>query len=435
MISCKKTSYVAKFDKLPQERAAEQINLVSNTLTGSANGWIATLPTQAGGGYGFYMSFDKEQNVTMYGDMTATSASTLGSSYYRIKQDLGTALVFDTYNYISMLNDPNASVLGGAAKIGYSSDIEFTFDKIVGDSMIFIGKKYRQLFKLVKATATQKNDYLSGALKTNVDKLNAFFVNNKFPYIDISTSQAIIKANVIPNLTNNLTNGKRIELTGILSDNVSISTVRNKFAFSTEGITVLDGGIVFQGIIFIRMAWKDANTLAFYDSTGKEYIVKDNGVPLVDINLLWGSKYLGLRSDYKQINPGTSASGAAILNAYHNNLLASSLGFNYNYGRMDLNWNTTNKRLSFDGFTSQNGGTSGWTTNITYSYIVNTDGSYKFTTFAAASGGYSAPVMVQLDSFLKNNNVKFDYYIDSGKLYCKMSSVNDPTIIMTWLLK
>lgn len=433
-IGCKEDSYVAKFDKLPQERAAEQISMVSSALLSSPNGWVATLPTQAGGGYGFYMNFENALEVSMYGDLTATSAATSAKSYYRVKQDMGTELVFDTYNYISILNDPNAT-LGGAAKIGYSSDIEFTFDKISGDTLIFIGKKFRQPFKLTKATAAQKTAYTAGGLKTSMDKLTAFFTANKFPYIDVVVGSTTLKANIIPNLTNNLASGKRIELTAVLADGVSISSVRNKFAFSAEGLSVLNDGIVFQGITFVRMAWKDATTLAFYDSTGKEYIVKDNGVPLVDINLLWGSKYVGVRSEYKQINPGTSASGATILNAFHNNLIASVLGFNFNYGRIDLNWNRVNKRLSFDGFSSQNGGTSGWITNITYNYTVNADGSYKFTQFSAASGGYVAAVMVPLDNFLKNNNVKFDYYTDNGNLYCKVSSVNDPTIVMTFLLK
>lgn len=436
MISCKKTSYVAKFDKLPQERIAEQLSLVSNALSASPNGWIATLPTQAGGGYGFYISFDKELNVSMYGDMTATSSSVIGNSYYRIKQDMGTELVFDTYNYISILNDPNAT-LGGTAKIGYSSDVEFTFDKIAGDTMIFIGKKFRQPFRLLKATAAQKTAYLAGGLKTSIDKLTKYFVDNKFPYIDVASGAGTVKANIIPNMSNNLASGKRIELTAVLTDGVSISTAKDKFAFTTDGITVLNGGIKFQGITFVRMAWKDATTLAFYDSTGKEYIVKDNGVPLVDINLLWGSKYVGLRSNYKVINPGTSASGTTILNSFYNNLQPPALGFSFNYGHIDLNWSRPNKRLSFDARVTQSGPseTGGWVTNITYTYTVNPDGSYKFTTFAAASGGYVATVMTQLDNFLKNNNVKFDYYTDNGVLYCKMSSVSDPSIVMTWILK
>jgi hypothetical protein len=370
----------------------------------------------------------------MYGDMTATSASTAATSNYRVKQDMGTELVFDTYNYISMLNDPNGT-LGGAAKIGYSSDIEFTFDKISGDTMIFKGKKFRQDFRLLKATAAQKAAYEAGALKANIDKLTAYFTANKFPYIDVTSGSSTIKANIIPNLGNSLASGKRVELTGVLSDNVSIASAKGKFAFSTDGMTVLSGGIVFQGITFVRMAWKDATTLVFYDRAGKEYLIKDNGVPLVDINLLWGAKYTGLRSNFKVINPGTSAAGAAILNAFYDNLKPPALGFSFNYGHIDLNWSRPNKRLSFDGFSSQNGGSSGWTTNITYSYTINPDGSYKFTTFAPASGGYVAAVMTQLDNFLRNNDVIFDYYTDSGNLYCKMSSVSNPSIVITWLLK
>nr|WP_199082204.1 DUF4302 domain-containing protein [Pedobacter sp. ASV19] len=72
--------------------------LVSNLLTSAENGWIASLPTSAGGWYGFYVSFDKDQDVKMYADMTDQSAAQVGKSYYRIKQDMGTDLVFDTYD-------------------------------------------------------------------------------------------------------------------------------------------------------------------------------------------------------------------------------------------------------------------------------------------------------------------------------------------------
>lgn len=286
MIGCKKTSYVAKFDKLPQERVAEQLSLVSSALSASPNGWIATLPTQAGGGYGFYINFDKELNVSMYGDMTATSASVIGNSYYRLKQDMGTELIFDTYNYISILNDPNAT-LGGAAKIGYSSDVEFTFDKIAGDTMIFIGKKFRQPFRLLKATAAQKAAYLAGGLKTNIDKLTAFFNSTKNPYIDVTIGTAANKAAITANFTNNLAIGKRIELTALLANN-TVSTAKTKFAITADQVVLLGDGLVFQGITFVKLEWKDANTLAFYDRAGKEYIVKSNATPLTPLASLFG---------------------------------------------------------------------------------------------------------------------------------------------------
>lgn len=288
LISCKKTSYVAKFDKTPQERAGDQIELVVTTLVSSPNGWIATLPTAAGGGYSFYINFDNQQNVTMYGDLTDASATTVGKSYYRVKQDIGTDLVFDSYNYISMLDDPNSSVLGGASKIGYSSDIDFIYDRSSADSIIFIGKKYRQPFKLVKATAAQKASYETAGLKTAMDKFKSFFATIKNPYIEIVSGANTLKAGMSVNVTNSLTIGKRVSFTGVLADGVTTAGGTSKFAFKLDGADLLGSGLVYNGITFVKMAWKDATTLAFYDSTGKEYIIKSSPVPLTPLALLFG---------------------------------------------------------------------------------------------------------------------------------------------------
>jgi hypothetical protein len=289
LISCKKSSYVAKFDKTPQERAGEQISLVSTALVSAPNGWIATLPTQAGGGYSFYLAFDNQQNVTMYGDLTDPSATVAGKSYYRVKQDVGTELVFDSYNYISMLDDPNAAVLGGTAKIGYSSDIEFTYDRSTADSIVFLGKKYRQPFKLVKATAAQKTAYLDNAtFKASIDKFKAFFAAIKNPYIEIVDGANTLKAGMSVNSTNNLALGKRVSFTGVLADGVTTAAGSSKFAFKLDGAELLGDGLKYLNVTFVRMAWKDATTLAFYDSTGKEYIIKTSPVPLTPLKLLFG---------------------------------------------------------------------------------------------------------------------------------------------------
>jgi hypothetical protein len=287
MISCKKTSYVPAFDKSPQERAADQINLVSTTLTGAPNGWIATLPTQAGGGYSFYMNFDIQENVIMYGDLTDASATTSIKSYYRVKQDIGTDLVFDSYTYISMLDDPNAAILGGAAKIGYSSDIDFIYDRSSADSIVFTGKKYRQSLKLVKATAAQKASYEAAGLKTAIDKFKNFFTTTANPYIEIVSGAATLKAGITINASNNLASGKRMSFTGLLADGVTTASGLSKFAFKIDAMELLGSGLVYQGITFVKVAWKDATTLAMYDSTGKEYIIKSNPTPLLAFKTLF----------------------------------------------------------------------------------------------------------------------------------------------------
>lgn len=436
MMGCKKTSYVAKFDKTPQERVGEQMALVSNILTSAENGWIASLPTSAGGGYGFYVTFDKDQNVKMYADMTDQSAAETGKSYYRIKQDMGTDLVFDTYNYISMLDDPDSRVLGGASKIGYSSDVEFIYDRSTADSIVLIGKKYRQPFKLIKATAAQRAIYEAGGYKTAINKFKNFFATTKNPYIELVSGSATLKIGLTPNMTNDLDNGKRVDFTGVLADGVTVASSTEKFNFTLDGAAILNNGLVFQGITFVKFVWKNETTLAVYDASGKEYILKSSPTPLVPLYQLWGSKYSGMLSEFKTIYKGTSASGAVILNYFHNNLTTSAVtGYVFNYGRINFVWNVVNKRLAINAHTSQSGGASTWVTTSTYNYTVDANGVYKFTLSSAPSGGYAGKIIVKLHDFILANRVSFDYYVDGENTYAKITSVDDPSIVMTFVLQ
>ncbi|MBB6239123.1 hypothetical protein HDC90_003770 [Pedobacter sp. AK013] len=370
LIGCKKTSYVAVFEKTPQERAGEQIALVSSTLTSATNGWIATLPTLAGGGYSFYITFDNQQNTTMYGDLTDQSASVVGTSNYRVKQDIGTELIFDTYNYISMLDDPSAAILGGASKIGYSSDIEFTYDRMSGDSIVFIGKKYRQPFKLVKATAAQKTAYEAAGLKTSMDKIKAFFANIKNPYVEVADGGNTLKAGMSLNFTNNLAAGKRVSFTGVLSDGTSTASGTSKFAFKLDGADLLGSGLVYNGVTFVKMGWKDATTLAFYDNTGKEYIIKSSPIPLTPLSLLFG---FPTTFPYKKITIPTSGLATGVtsgFNATYNQMLAlfTASGRSVVSTTFSLASNTT-----FSVAVAYMSGTSAFTATVNFNYTRNGD--------------------------------------------------------------
>jgi hypothetical protein len=429
--ACKKDTYVAQFDKSPQERMNEQMTMVKNTLIGATNGWIATLPTGLGGGYGFYMSFDADEFVNMYADLTDNSATTAQKTQYRIRQDMGTALSFDTYNYISILNNPEPSAFGGTIREGFRSDIDFIFDRASGDSLVFIGKRYRQKFTLVKATAAQKTKYTNGDYKTAIDLVKKFFTDNPNAYIELDNAQ---KVSVEPNGGNSLNAGKRLTLTAILANDAIVSASA-KFAYTIDKMAILDSGLKFNGITFDRIAWKDANTLAMYDAGGKEYIIKNSPTPLLPLYKLWGSKYNGMLSNFKSIYPGTSTKGAEILDFFHQNMENGYTGFRFNFGRINFVWNTINKRLTLNGFSSQNGGSSGWTTSVIYNYTVDASGAYKFTLNSNFSGGYVSTAMIPLHQFLLNNTVRFDYFVDGANVYGLMKSVTDPTIEMTFVLQ
>jgi len=433
LASCKKSSFVSKFDEDPDVRMNEAIAKVKTILGTSDYGWIATMPTLDGGGYSFFLKFDGKDSVKMIGDLSDASSSKVAVSSYRIKQDAGVDLVFDTYNYITLLNDPDPSAFGGNLKTGFKSDIDFIYDRSTADSIVFIGKRYRQSLKMVKATADQKATYEAGGLKVAIDKIKAYFVANPNSYIETVSGGTTVKSAVNLNFTNDVAAGKRLDLSAVLADGSVVSS-SVKFAHTLNGVDFLSN-LTQSGIDFVNIKWKDASTLAIYDSNGKEYIIKSSPTPLIPLFRLWGSKYVGMLSQYKTIYPGTSTAGAVILNYYHNGLVPPTQPYAFNYGRINFAWNVPNKSLKLSGFSSQNGGSSGWITDIIYNYTFTDAGVFKFTLNTAASGGYVAVPLSKLDSFLLTNTVTFDYYVDNGNLYGKMTSVEDPSIVMTFLLQ
>jgi hypothetical protein len=364
--SCKKSSFESVFDERPEVRMQKSIAEVNTILTTAPNGWIATLPTQAGGGYAFYIAFDAAtQSVKMYGDMTDPSSTIVGTSTFRVKANAGAELIFDTYNYISLLDDPNPSSFGGATGSGLKSDVEFIFDHSTADSIIFTGKKYRQPFKLVKATAAQKASYDSGAYKTSIDRFKNFFATTKNPYIDVISGSATVKAGMSVNVTNNLTIGKRISFTGVLADNKTVLSGNAKFAFKLDGVDILGAGLMFNGVNFVKLAWKDATTLAFYDSTGKEYIIKSSPAPLTPFSLLFG---FPTTFPYKKIS--IPAAGLA---------MGVTSGFNGVYQQMQALFVSSGRSVTSTTFTLTSNsiltvdvnylsGTSAFVASATYNY-------------------------------------------------------------------
>jgi len=433
LFSCKKDSYIAKFNEKPQQRAGEQIQLVKDILVGAKDGWVATTTTDLGGGYGFYMQFDAEENVVTVADLTATSQSEPLTSRYRVKQDMGTDLVFDTFTYLSMLNDPNSDVFGGALRDGFKSDIEFVYDHSSDDSIIFIGVRYRNYLKMVKATAAQKAAYMNGSFKDDVDQFKNFFLTNKNAYFDLEVGGESLKVETVVNSANSLDVGKQVSLAALFP-NGNVISQSAKFAYTLGSINLLDSALTFNDITFTHFAWAGSNKLTLYDDANNAYAIKNSDVPIIPLYKLWGSKYNEMLSPFKQIFPGTSESGKEILNFFHLNMENGYTGYGFNSAYLKFVWNVVNKRLVLNGFSSQNGGQSGWTTSCSYDYTVDDQGVYSFVQHDGFSGGYVQKAMTEINDFMLNNKIKFEYYAGGDTIYVQMISVDDPTITMTFLL-
>lgn len=182
--ACKKNDVDQLFDGNPEARVSDTLKLVKDELISAEYGWIGGIQTGSRGGYGFYMQFKENDEVEMLSDFSDETASELQSSTYRLSFNFFTSLVFDTYNYITLMHDPVPGVAGGAAGSGYRSDIEYSFQRISGDSIIFSGKKYKHPLILIRASKEEQESYLNGKLKDFKNQFKEFYNDNyQFAYL------------------------------------------------------------------------------------------------------------------------------------------------------------------------------------------------------------------------------------------------------------
>jgi hypothetical protein len=153
--SCRKDDDTV-FDKSPDERLNETLKAYQAALTGSPYGWNANLITGDGGSYRFYFSFNDSNRVLMYSDFDSTTATVIKESSYRLKALQQPSLIFDTYSYIHILSDPDASVNNGAYGSGLKGDFEYRVDTVTADSISLTGRFNGSKLSLRKAAQNDR---------------------------------------------------------------------------------------------------------------------------------------------------------------------------------------------------------------------------------------------------------------------------------------
>lgn len=176
--SCKKEEKAA-FEKSADERLTETLATYQAQLSSAQYGWKAILHTNKGTGsfHSFYFKFNNENRVTMLSDFDSLSAVTLKESSFRLKALQQPSLLFDTYSYLHVLADPDASVNGGQYGAGLSSDFEFYFDSVATDVIKLTGRFNGSKMVLVKATEAEQTAYNSGGLAVglSINKILTYF--------------------------------------------------------------------------------------------------------------------------------------------------------------------------------------------------------------------------------------------------------------------
>ncbi|HRO46801.1 DUF4302 domain-containing protein [Agriterribacter sp.] len=184
LTACRKDEPV--FDQSPDERINKTLNDYQSALVSSPTGWKATVIPGSGGIYHFYFRFNNENRVFMFSDFDTITSKYQKESSYRLKALQQPTLIFDTYSYLHLLSDPDATVNGGAYGSGLISDFEFSLDTLYADSIILTGKMNNTKLRLEKASQQELNEWQNGEWANAVSFTNVTKIKNYFKRLTLS---------------------------------------------------------------------------------------------------------------------------------------------------------------------------------------------------------------------------------------------------------
>lgn len=168
------------FNETPDERISKALSEYQAALVSSPTGWKATLTPGSGGIFHFYFRFNNENRVFMFADFDTATSKHQKESSYRLKALQQPTLIFDTYSYLHLLSDPDASVNDGDYGVGLYSDFEFSLDTLYADSIILTGKMNKTRLKLERASQHELDEWQNGVWANAVSFLNVAKIQNYF---------------------------------------------------------------------------------------------------------------------------------------------------------------------------------------------------------------------------------------------------------------
>ena len=432
MQGCKKDETLID-GKRPEERIKEGLEKYASELTGSVNGWKGYIYTSnIGGGYSFYLNFNKSNRVTMLSDLDIAAAETGMESSYQIKQVMVPTLIFDTYSYLHLLTDPNSDVLGGDEGAGFGSDFEFEIREQKGDTLKLVGKKRNTQFTLIKATAADKAFYTSDKYALLIDDVANYVASNPFLYIpDPKNNVNRVQVNVTPDIYTRMFTFTSLEAGVIKSTQVP-------FAFSTTGI-IFSKPLEFGGLSFTSADWDTVSSKFMLNtSSGTKVEILSGTSAAIPLHEVMGTALISINMPGQLTFPG---SGQTFVSAYTTFKNSVAAGFSTPTIVRDLNvsFNAVSKTMAISVNVVQNT-TSVFPAVYTYNYTKTQNGEYRFSGLVSTGGGATA-VLSRMRTFILNRieaqTFTLDYYNDQAnqRVLGKFSSKETPDFSLTGTLR
>jgi hypothetical protein len=306
------------YDLSPDERAQAQLAEYQQILCSAPYGWLVTVGSQnldvAGGAYRFWMKFSPNNRVTMFADVDSTTATVPKESSYRMKQMQYPTLMFDTYSYIHLPDDPDAPIPNASAGLGLLSDSDVSLmGDISGDEFRAVGRKRLCPFIFTRATLDDSLAVARGNLVTVKETVAARWEDVKYPTVRPT-----------PKLLLQMTVGKRLSSFTYADENNEVQTVFiPSYAELDENNIRLVTPFKYKDVEFERITWDGTNHTVIIN--GEPYLVYDPRQPSYPLSFGPGKTYNTLTVDRSKLNvSGVNVIVSPFLNTYNDMVTAAS---------------------------------------------------------------------------------------------------------------
>lgn len=294
LISCT-NRYESVFDESANERVREAIAGYKTELVDAPSGWRAVIEPRAGGAYMFFFEFETDGTVTMISDFNDETANTPMAGTYSMKALQRPTLSFDTYSYIHLLADPDATVNGGEFGLGLESDFEFAFERTENDSVILEGLQNKTRLALVRATAQERTAFLNGAVSDSRTNAASSFSENAYTYFPTASNGPA---------TLGINPSSKMFTIFYLDNSLQIQKKTTAFTYSDVGIK-LNTTISAAGLTFNELLWDD-DASSFYLPNGNAKVVLQNSASPIIFDNAIPSLSDALGFEYDSITIGSS---------------------------------------------------------------------------------------------------------------------------------
>lgn len=231
--------------------ADDRINKVitewETTMLDSEYGWFANIMTEKGI-YRFWVKFLENHEVEMYTDnLMYPELNGVGkTSTYRLEQYQRPTLIFDTYNYIHIINDPNNSISGGNRNQGLVTDFEFEIVGYASDVFYMEGRINNVSAALQKCSEAEYNAVKAGRLMDQLNEVTKYAAGKTLQFKIGDTDISVIL--------------KERSFTTIYKVDDEFEVQKNTiYASMANGDLIFPGFPTINGVTFALVKWDEEN--------------------------------------------------------------------------------------------------------------------------------------------------------------------------------